>query len=258
MSHGADRVDVLWPIPGHALPLATPTALAGDNGVRGADSAQARGDLRALRREALGLVASGCDGRRPRLETRGPLWGATWPRRSRLVVGTAPGRVHTLARHCRLDDRLLRRSRLRGAGGGESGAPCLLPLAEVRRVRRPQVRCTRGEKPRSCSTGRWHPCTGEPRQRLYPTCLPGGLSACLRHVLPQQRVAHGLAPPQAETARQGCLLRPRALFGGHLVSQTRARLGAGGPASLFHTTVDRRRRPVRSTDKPLAARALPA
>jgi len=59
LGHGAERVDVPLDITGNELPVPTPPALQGDKVVGVANAADALGDLRALRGEAVVLVASG-------------------------------------------------------------------------------------------------------------------------------------------------------------------------------------------------------
>jgi hypothetical protein len=197
LGNGADRVDVPLDIPGNELTIATHATLQVDKVVRVADSANALGDLRALLGEALVLVASGFDFLRNLLDTRCHLWGAPWTPLCWLVVGTATVLWHTLERLFRLNDCLLGSSLFRGHGGGDSLAQFMLHMEEVRRVMRPQVVLNIRQQAWGFITGRLNHFTVEPQQSLFHEFLPGVLIACLRRLLQQNIVAHGLNPHQA-------------------------------------------------------------
>jgi hypothetical protein len=95
-----------------------------------------------------------------------------------------------------------------------------------------------------------------PGQDLLHQGIPGVVVPCLRRLLQENGVAHRLDPHEAQTSRKRFILRPRDVFGGHLVSQRRAFLVAGCHDGLFHATGDLRLRSLGGTDKPIETRAL--
>jgi hypothetical protein len=111
---GADRVDVALDIPGQALAVATHAALQVDQGVGGAEGAEALGDRLALSGEALGLVVSRFHVLRHLLQARCRLWGTTWTTLCRLAVGVVEGLWHPFDSRLGRDDGLCRCPRCDG------------------------------------------------------------------------------------------------------------------------------------------------
>ena len=254
MGDRPNRVDLRVEITGHALVVATSPPIQIDTVVRVADGAQALGDRLALSGETLGLLASGFHVLRNLRQARCHLWGVARAALCRRVAGMGEGLVHPRAGLFRLRGGLGGGPLCDGQRGRDRLAPCMLHMEEVRRVMRPKVVFHIREKSRGFITGRLAPLAGETRKGLFHQGMPGVLSPCLRRLLQEHVVAHRLDPHQAQTSRTRFLLRQREVFGGHLVSQTRAFRLAVCHDGLFHATVDVLWRPLGGADTSIEAR----
>jgi len=110
LSHGADSVNLLLDISRNALPIATHPPLYIDKVVRMAESAETLSDLRSLRAEALGLLASHCSFLLELLQACGVLWRAPRAACVRLAARALQWSLHL-------------RKPLVSRGGGLAGRP---------------------------------------------------------------------------------------------------------------------------------------
>ncbi len=101
--------------------------------------AYALGDLLALPAEALVLVARCLHLLLDLLQAHSALWGTARVVLYKLVVDHVEVLVHTRARLFRLGDGLVGRPLCGGQRAGDGLAPLLLPMEDVRRVRRAKV-----------------------------------------------------------------------------------------------------------------------
>jgi hypothetical protein len=143
------------------------------------------------------LLASRVHCLRDLCQARRRLWGTTWTTLCRLAVGVVESCVHPLERLFGLRHGLGGSPLFDGHRRCDRFTQCMLPMAEVRRVRRPEVMCNIRQQSWGLVAGRLHDPTVEPRQSLFHECLPGVLSACLRRLLQHNRVAHRRDPHQA-------------------------------------------------------------
>jgi hypothetical protein len=95
---GTDRVDVTLDSPGDERAVASHATLEGHKVVGVAKGPDALGDLLALRRAPLMLVASRVHCLRDLCQARRHLWGTTWTTLGRRAVGVVESRLHSLER----------------------------------------------------------------------------------------------------------------------------------------------------------------
>jgi hypothetical protein len=168
-AHGLQRrADIC----GDAPAVAPHAALQVDTVSGVAHGLEALGDLRALLGEALVLPASRCEGRLGVLKTQGGFWRPARPALFGLSAGALKPRWSLSKSLLRRGGRLVGGSLCGGKGGTHGGAACMLDRAHVRRVRRAERMCNRGQQSRGFITAGWHHLTVQLRQGGRHECMP--------------------------------------------------------------------------------------
>jgi hypothetical protein len=178
LGKGADRVALGVEISGNALAIAPPPALQVHKVIRGADGAYPLGDRLALPGEAVVCLTSRADVLLHLGQLRCRLCGTTWTTFFTRAGGALETRLDLAERFFRLHEDFCGSAQFGSHGHCARLAPFMLHMAKVRRVRRPQVMCNRGQKPRSLITCRLDDPTIAPRKGLRHAGLPGVVLAC--------------------------------------------------------------------------------
>jgi hypothetical protein len=209
LGQGADRGDLGWESPSHALAMAPPPTLQVPKVIRVADGADTLGDLRALSGAAVVCLARRFDVLHHLVPLRGRRCGTTWLTLCRHAGGGMEPLWDVAARFFRLHAGLCGSPLCGSQGGRDRLAPCRLPMAEVWRVRRSQGRCHIGQKPRCCIAWRLDDPTVATRKGLLQAGMPGVVSAGASRLRNDHGVAHGFQPPQRQPAWKRFILCER-------------------------------------------------